>query len=328
MLEGSPPQQPEAELDIEPIPAESEMAYITELDGNSTYRVADTQQVKIKWKYINGRWIPEEMGRPEPVNAPAIAPTPPPAVLQEIVPELIPSTLPADVIASEPVIPPAPVFKPELVVAPFVPPEPVERQVPRDTRKDMRIDPKQVTPVNSTPQDPFGWAELDKSSLTRIIAINYEMLAQGNDRMNIVVQDGDKIMVPSPKIGVYYVQGEISRPGAYGLTGRQVTIKQALTEAGNMGPLAWPQNAMLIRRIGERQEQMIPIDIEAIFKGEENDIFLKADDMICIGTDVRAIFYAVLRNAFRMTYGFGFIYDRNFSQPLSTTPKSNRFTRL
>ena len=37
----------------------------------------------------------------------------------------------------------------------------------------------------------------------------------------------------------------------------------------------------------------------------------------------------MLRNAFRMTYGFGFIYDRNFSDPIlpGYTPKSNRFTR-
>jgi len=50
-----------------------------------------------------------------------------------------------------------------------------------------------------------------------------------------------------------------------------------------------------------------------------------------VGTDVRASFFAVLRHAFRMSYGFGFIYDRNFADPLEGRLhgyNSNRFTRL
>ena len=341
MLEGTEPTQPGAQFEIEPIPAEAELAFITELDGNSIAPVAQPQSVKYKWKYVNGRWIPEVMPGSEPVITPATTPArPAPAPeLPATAPQPIPSTLPADIIVPEivpePVIPPlrpAPGVTgeiPSLPVDPVVPQvAPVERRIVQAQRRDVRVETKSAKPFKATPQDPFGWAEMDKSSLTRIIAVNYEMLTQGNERLNIVIQADDKIMVPFLKIGIYYVQGEVSRPGAYGLTGREITVKQALTEAGNMGPLAWPQNAMLIRRIGDRQEQMIPLDIEAIFKGEENDFFLKPDDVICIGTDVRSIFYAVLRNAFRMTYGFGFIYDRNFSQPLITTPTSSRFSRL
>ncbi len=342
ILEGSEPTQPGPQFEIEPIPAESELAFITELDGNSTAPVAQPQPVKYKWKYVNGRWIPEAMPGPEPVITPATAPArpvPPPA-LPEIEAEPAPSTLPADIIVPE--IAPKPVITPprpapgvtgeipSLPVEPAAPQvAPVERRIVPAQRRDMRAEIKPAKPFKATPQDPFGWAEMDKSSLTRIIAVNYEMLTQGNERMNIVVHDSDKIIVPLLEVGLYYVQGEVIRPGVYVLTGRDITVKQALTEAGNMSPLAWPQNAMLIRRIGERQEQYIPLDIEAIFKGEENDFFLKPDDVICIGTDVRSIFYAVLRNAFRMTYGFGFIYDRNFSSPLfEETSTSRRFTRL
>ena len=73
---------------------------------------------------------------------------------------------------------------------------------------------------------------------------------------------------------------------------------------------------------------MIPINLEDIFRGEEPDTFLKPNDIISVGTDVRAPFYAVMRNAFRMTYGFGFIYDRNFADPYSLTLDSKRFTRF
>jgi hypothetical protein len=110
------------------------------------------------------------------------------------------------------------------------------------------------------------------------------------------------------------------------LTGRRITIKMALAAAGNLGQVAWPANSLLIRRIGDSQEQMIPLDITAIFKNEKADIFLKADDVIAIGTDWRSPFIAVIRNSFRMTYGFGFIYDRNFADPAARV-HSDRFTR-
>jgi len=177
-------------------------------------------------------------------------------------------------------------------------------------------------------EDPFGWRRADRSHLARIIAISLPQLREGNPRMNVVIRDHDIIQVPFIKPGEFYVWGEVLSPGVYSLAGRRVTVKQAIAAARGFGPLAWPKNSVLIRRISDNQEQMIPLDLEAIWKGKEPDILLKPDDIIAVGTDVRASFYAVMRNAFRMTYGFGFIYDRNFSDPLFVTPKSNRFTRL
>ena len=121
--------------------------------------------------------------------------------------------------------------------------------------------------------------------------------------------------------------GEVMRPGVYSLAGRKVTIKMAMAAAGNLGPLAWPENAVLIRRVGKAEEQMHPLNIEKILRGQEEDFFLKPNDVIAVGTDARATFLAVLRNAFRMTYGFGFIYDRNFAVPAFRGLDGNRFSR-
>jgi hypothetical protein len=46
---------------------------------------------------------------------------------------------------------------------------------------------------------------------------------------------------------------------------------------------------------------------------KQPDIYLKPNDVVYIGTDFIAPFIAALRNSFRLTYGFGFLYDRNFS---------------
>jgi polysaccharide export outer membrane protein len=161
-------------------------------------------------------------------------------------------------------------------------------------------------------EDPFGWRKVDKAGLSRVIAIDYSALQAGDPLQNIVVRENDIVQVPVHNFGEFYVMGEVLRPGVYSLTARQLTVKQAIAAAGNLGPLAWPKNAVLYRRIGSGQEEVVPLDVEAIFNSQEPDVFLKANDIIAVGSDIRTTFFAVMRNAFRLTYGFGFIYDRNF----------------
>ncbi|HUS90799.1 MAG TPA: polysaccharide biosynthesis/export family protein [Phycisphaerae bacterium] len=186
---------------------------------------------------------------------------------------------------------------------------------------------QQAGEAGRDPADPFGWKKVDKSDMARIIAINLDQLRDGDPRQNIVLRDNDIVQIPPLEVGEFYIMGEVLRPGVYSLTGRQITVKMALAAAGNMSALAWPENSILIRRVGDRQEQVIPLNLEEIFLGNDPDLFLKSNDVIAVGTDVRASFMAVVRNAFRMSYGFGFIYDRNFSDPRLITPTSRRFTR-
>jgi len=181
---------------------------------------------------------------------------------------------------------------------------------------------KQGDPKDAS--DPFGWAKMEKGDLVRVIAIDLPKLRQGDYRQNVVIRANDIIHVPPLPVGEFYVMGEVLRPGVYSLTGRKVTIKMALAAAGNLGPMAWPSNSILIRRIGKNQEQTIPINIENIMRSKDPDLYLKKDDIIAVGTHWSSSFLAVLRNAFRMTYGFGFIYDRNFSDAM-ITPTSRRF---
>ena len=154
----------------------------------------------------------------------------------------------------------------------------------------------------------------DLSGRARIIAIDLAKLKAGNPRMNIIVRDNDIIHVPPLTVGEFYVMGEVLRPGVYSLTGRQITAKMAVAAAGNLGPLSWPNNSILIRRVGRHQEQTIPLPLQDIFAGREPDIFLKPNDVIAVGSHWSTPFLAVWRNAFRLTYGFGFIYDRNYSE--------------
>lgn len=147
----------------------------------------------------------------------------------------------------------------------------------------------------------------------RIIAIPAKALLAGDPKYNVVIRPRDLIRVRIPNIGQYYMGGNIQNPGPYQLDGRALTVKQALLSAGGFGPLAEPSRANLVRRISKDEEQTIQIDLDAIMAGDTPDFYVRPNDTINVGSTPIHIFLAVLRNAFRMSYGFGFVYDRNFA---------------
>ncbi|KPK37076.1 MAG: hypothetical protein AMJ65_15465, partial [Phycisphaerae bacterium SG8_4] len=76
---------------------------------------------------------------------------------------------------------------------------------------------------------------------------------------------------------------------------------------------AWPKRCEIVRRIGRAEEEIVMVDLDKIASGEQPDFFIKPNDLVNVGTHATARWRAVLRNAFRATYGFGFVYDRNFA---------------
>ena len=65
--------------------------------------------------------------------------------------------------------------------------------------------------------------------------------------------------------------------------------------------------------IGPNQELFYRVDLAAVFAGKRPDIYLKSNDQVLVGTNFLAPFIAAVRGGFRMTYGLGFLYDKNFA---------------
>ncbi len=147
----------------------------------------------------------------------------------------------------------------------------------------------------------------------RIIRIPADKLLGGDPRYNVVIKPGDIIHVPVDIIGEFCIMGNVNNQGFINITGRPMTLKMAIASAGGLGPLAWPKNCEVVRRIGKKREEIVLVDLDKIASGEQPDFFIKPNDLINVGTHWSARFRAVLRNSFRATYGFGFIYDRNFA---------------
>jgi protein involved in polysaccharide export with SLBB domain len=183
--------------------------------------------------------------------------------------------------------------------------------------------PPEAPPAQPTPppepaerelEQPFDWENVEQIPLEqRVIAIDLTELRAGNPRYNLVVRNHDVINVPADT-GVFYVMGEVNRPGVYAFGGREITVKQALAICGGFAYLAWPQRCELIRREPGTDKQVTrTVNLDAIFAGLEDDFYLRDDDVLNVGTHLVAPFLFVIRNSFRFTYGFGFVYDRNFA---------------
>lgn len=160
----------------------------------------------------------------------------------------------------------------------------------------------------------YGWDEIETGGVqTRLLRIPADKLLGGDPRYNIVIRPGDAIHVPVDIIGEFCIMGNTNLQGYINITGRPMTLKMAIGAAGGLGPLAWPKRCEVIRRIGKNKEEIVMVDLDKIASGEQPDFFIKPNDLVNVGTDPTSRWRAVLRNAFRATYGFGFIYDRNFS---------------
>lgn len=169
---------------------------------------------------------------------------------------------------------------------------------------------------------PLG-AEPDPRSIVRerIIAVDYQRLARGDSSQNIVIRPDDRIYVDGPQQGFVYIDGEINRVGVYQLPQvGTLTLSRMITAAGGLGPIAVPSRVDLTRRVGPNREATITVNVGAIRNHTEPDIVLRPDDHIIIGTTFWATPLAVLRNGFRVTYGFGFLLDRNFGNDVFGAP--------
>ncbi len=164
--------------------------------------------------------------------------------------------------------------------------------------------------------DEWGFDELSGAGLTQeVIRINLKKLRSGDPTQNIVLRPGDDIHVPANASGLFYVYGQVSRPGPYNMSGGQkMTLRQAvLGTAGPLSPTAWPSRCEITRRIGDFEEVTARVNLEKIIEGTAPDYYIKPGDQINIGSHPVARWIAVIRQSFRATYGFGFVYDRNFA---------------
>lgn len=155
----------------------------------------------------------------------------------------------------------------------------------------------------------------------RVIKIPMDRLLAGDSTLNIIIRPGDVIRIPEPERGVFYVGGQVRRGGVFELpTDGRMTLKRAIDTAGGLDQLAIPEKVDIIRMIGKDRQAIVKVNLGAINRGTQPDLYIKPDDQISVGTNFWAQPLAVLRNGLRANYGFGFLLDRNFGTDLFGVP--------
>ncbi len=159
----------------------------------------------------------------------------------------------------------------------------------------------------------------------RVIKVPVKQLLAGNQAYNIIVRSGDVIRIPQPPTGFVYMAGQIGRPGPIQLpsTGG-MTLLRAIDAAGGPGDIAIPTKVDLTRMLGTDREATIRLDIRAISQRQQPDVYLKPNDRVNIGTNFWAYPLAVIRNGFRVNYGWGLVIDRNFGNDIFGPPPEAR----
>jgi len=80
------------------------------------------------------------------------------------------------------------------------------------------------------------------------------------------------------------VEGAVSRPGIFPLTG-PMTLLRVLAVAGGFGPIANTSEVMLYRVNDAKVREVAVYDVEKIRSGKAEDPFIKGDDLIVVQRD-------------------------------------------
>jgi len=171
--------------------------------------------------------------------------------------------------------------------------------------------------VTAADQSFDGFHDYGSGENVRVIRVPYQALRNGELKYNITIRPGDVVYVAPPQTGFYFIGGHVVRPGSFQLLGQPITLRQAIIGASMLDGLAIPQRTEIVRHINPGHEVIARIDLAKIFAGESPDLYIKPGDQIMVGSNALAPFLAAIRGGFRISYGFGFLFDRNYAYPTS-----------
>jgi polysaccharide biosynthesis/export protein len=126
-------------------------------------------------------------------------------------------------------------------------------------------------------------------------SVDFDPEAPTVAELNTLVLPGDVVNVSSA--GVYFVVGEVNRPGIFPLGGginvgqasasfgmgmvKHITLLEALAQAGGITPIAARSKMLILRTVDGKREQ-IQVDEVKLYKGEVADPILHPDDIIYV----------------------------------------------
>jgi len=113
----------------------------------------------------------------------------------------------------------------------------------------------------------------------RQIVINRDrLMSRDNQDANLILEHGDIVTIGEKE--VYYIRGEVSKPGSYYLE-KGLTILRSISVAGGLSQFANRKEVDLLRE-GPKGQQKIRVNLKAIEDGKREDIPLLPNDVIIV----------------------------------------------
>ncbi|MEX2489647.1 MAG: polysaccharide biosynthesis/export family protein [Pseudomonadales bacterium] len=132
-----------------------------------------------------------------------------------------------------------------------------------------------------------------------------ELINGSEETMNIVLGDGAVVNVP--EAGVVYVEGAVTRPGAYPMR-QDTTVLKAVAMAGGLSFEA-KGTAIRVLRIADNGmvgEPLSTVNIEHVRESPESDITLRNGDVVVIETSAWKSAVKGVVDTTRGFFGFGY----------------------
>jgi polysaccharide biosynthesis/export protein len=115
-----------------------------------------------------------------------------------------------------------------------------------------------------------------------------DLLANGNQKLNIPLQAGDVINIPVDKTILIFVFGEVKNPGALQVKlSKKTTLLQAIAQAGGTADGA-SKSGITIKRKDRNtgKEIKMKINLKDILKGKRPDVELKEGDVVFVPASI------------------------------------------
>jgi polysaccharide biosynthesis/export protein len=119
----------------------------------------------------------------------------------------------------------------------------------------------------------------DGQESRQIVAERERLFTRDNRDANVLLAHGDIVAVGEKE--VFYIRGEVTRPGAYVIE-KGMTILKAVSLAGGFTPFANRKEAELLRVASTGVNEKIVVNLKAIEDGKKQDIVLRASDTIIV----------------------------------------------
>ena len=138
-----------------------------------------------------------------------------------------------------------------------------------------------IRPPRPEEGNPQGKKDTDEQSPKTLMIDLEELLVRGDLILNLPLIHGDVINIPVS--GKIFVSGEVRGPGGFPLRGKKLTISQAIALAGGLKSDAAGSETKVFRYSEKGTgKEILSADIYAIQKGNEEDFYLKENDIVIV----------------------------------------------